>query len=308
MGYRDYFDTKPTLGNTSNSLVLLFAANAFVFLILNFLKVAYTLDYGTAAESLFVKKVLYWFTLSPQAHELLSKPWSVLVYMISHYSTWGFISNMLWLWAFGYVLQDLTGNRKLIPVYLYGGFVGGLFFVASATYITSIQQQVGQTYLYEGCNAAVIAIAVATTTVSHRYRIFQHIGEGFPLWILTLIYLAVDIVYVATNNVAVGIAHLAAAIMGYVFIKQLQKGKDWSNWMYGLVNKIDDLFNPEKKHKRTRQVERVFYKTQSPVFTKTMNVTERKVDEILDKINKIGYDKLSKEEKDFLERASKDEE
>lgn len=228
MGYRDYFDKKPTLGNSSNALVILFAANAFVFLILNFLKIVYTLDYGSAAEPLFLKKVLYWFTLSPQAHEFLNKPWTILVYMISHYSTWGFISNMLWLWAFGYVLQDLVGNRKLIPVYLYGGFFGGLFFVASATYSSYIHQQIGQNYLYEGCNAAIVAVAVATTTLSPRYKIFQHIGEGFSLWILTLIYLAVDVVYIATNNLAVGVAHFVAAIVGYVFIKQLRNGNDWT--------------------------------------------------------------------------------
>jgi len=128
MGDRDYFEKKPTLGQNNNSLIILFATNAFLFVILNFLKVTYLLDgLGDAAESLFQKKILYWFTLSPYASELLSKPWSLLTYMFSNYSIMGFISNMLWLWAFGYVLQDLVGNKKLIPIYLYGGFFGGIF-------------------------------------------------------------------------------------------------------------------------------------------------------------------------------------
>jgi membrane associated rhomboid family serine protease len=308
MGQRDYFDKKPTLGQNNNALVTLFAINAFIFITLNFLKIVYSLDYGAAAESMFQQRILHWFTLSPQAHELLGKPWTTLTYMFSHYSTIGFISNMLWLWAFGYVLQDLVGNRKLIPIYLYGGFVGGLFFVLSASYIPFIHNNIDKNYLFEGCNAAVVAVAIATTTLSPKYKMFQHIGSGFSLWILTLFFVAVDISFVAFSSPAIAIAHLAAAIIGFVFIKQLQNGNDWSSWMNNLVYWVDDLFNPEKKQQRTKQVDRVFYKTKAPIYAKTANITEKRVDEILDKINKQGYTKLSQEEKDFLERASKEAE
>jgi membrane associated rhomboid family serine protease len=310
MGQRDYFskdfDKKPTLGQTNNALVILFAANAFIFLTLNFLKIVYSLDYGSAAETMFQKRILHWFTLSPQAHQLFSKPWAILVYMFSHYSTIGFISNMLWLWAFGYVLQDLVGNKKLIPIYLYGGFVGGIFFIASATYIPFIQQSIDANYLLEGCNASVVAVAIATTTLSPKYKMFQHIGAGFSLWILTLMFAAVDISFVAFSSPAIAIAHFAAAVIGFVFVKQLQNGNDWSNWMIATTNWVDDLFNPEKKQQRIKQTDKIFYKNNAPVFEKKMNVTESKINEILDKINNKGYNKLSQEEKDFLERASKE--
>lgn len=309
MGQRDYFEAKPTLGQNSNSLVILFATNAFVFVILNFLKIVFLLDgLGEAAEGLFQKKILYWFTLSPQTHELLSKPWTLLTYFFSHYSIWGFVSNMLWLWAFGYVLQDLVGNKKLIPIYLYGGFFGGLVFVATATYIPSVHYTIFSGYLHEGAGAAIVAVAVATTTLSPNYRIYQHIGSGFPLWILGLLFLAVDIASIALGSPAIIASHIVAALVGFVFIKQLKNGNDLGNWMYNIIYKIDDLFNPEKKQRKQQQAERVFYKTNAPVFSKTANVTEKRVDEILDKISKQGYERLSKEEKDFLERASKESE
>ncbi len=308
MGQRDYFDKKPTLGQNNNALVTLFGANAFIFLTLVFLKIVYSLDYGSAAEPMFQQRILYWFTLSPQTHQLLEKPWTILVYMFSHYSIIGFISNMLWLWAFGYVLQDLVGNKKLIPIYLYGGFVGGVFFLLSANYIPFIHEKISGNYLLEGCNASIVAVAIATTTLSPKYKMFQHIGEGFSLWILTLIFIAVDISFVAFSSLAIAIAHFAAAVVGFVFIKQLQNGKDWSAWMNNFVYWIDDLFNPNKKHKRIKQADRVFYKTNEPIFSKTANVTEKRIDEILDKISKQGYERLSKEDKDFLERASKEAE
>ena len=137
---------------------------------------------------------------------------------------------------------------------------------------------------------------------------FQHIGSGFSLWILTLIFVAVDISFVAFSSVAIVVAHLAAAIIGFIFIKQLQKGSDWSSWMNNFVYWIDNLFNPSKKHQRIKQSDRVYYKASTPVYNKIPNVTEKRIDEILDKISKKGYNSLSKEDKEFLERASKEAE
>lgn len=307
MGDRDYFEKKPTLGQNNNSLVILFAINAFFFVILNFLKVVYLLDgLGSAAEVVFQKRILYWFTLSPQPHELLYKPWTLLTYMFSNYSIWGFVSNMLWLWAFGYVMQDLVGNKKLIPIYIYGGLLGAVLFVFTAGYIPFVHQSVFSGFLYEGSSAAIVAVAAATVTLSPNYRIYQHIGSGFSLWILGLIFLAVDIAFIAFSNTAIIISHIVAALIGFIYVKQLGNGNDIGNWMYNMIYWVDDLFNPEKKQKRTKQVDRVFYKTESPVFSKTPNVTEKKVDEILEKISKQGYNRLTADEKDFLERASKE--
>lgn len=306
MGQRDYFDKKPTLGQNNNALIILFGINAFVFVLLQFIYIVYKIDLTKeVAESLFRSKVLYWFSISPQAHHLVVKSWTLITYMFSHYSVIGFISNMLWLWAFGYILQDLVGNKKLIPVYLYGGFASAVFFIFSASYIPAVAHTIHKYFLYEGGNAAIIAVAVATTKLSPRYRIFQHIGEGFPLWILTTIFLLTDIVFLYNTNLAVVISHIAAALMGYIYIVQLQNGNDWGAWMYSIVNKIDELFNPEKKYKKQDSSKMHFYNQTVDAFQKTENLTEKKLNEILDKINSKGYNSLSNSEKDFLDRASK---
>lgn len=307
MSYREYFDKKPTLGQSNNALVILFAINSFFFIIIRFLKLVYDLDYGSAAYSIFEKKIVYWFTISVPLDALLTKPFSLLLYMFSHYSIVGFISNMLWLWAFGYVLQDLVGNKKLIPIYLYGGFIAGLVFTLTANFLPFIYQNINTNYLLEGSSAAIMAVAIATTTLSPRYKIYQHIGNGFQLWILTLIYLAVDVAYIISNNWAVGFAHIAAAAVGYFYIKQLQKGNDWGSWIFTVANKINNLFNPEQKHKNKSSKENHFYKNSVPAYTKHENVNEQKLNEILDKISSKGFSSLTSVEKDFLDRASKEE-
>jgi membrane associated rhomboid family serine protease len=290
MGQRDYFDKKPTLGQTNNALVFLFTINTIIFLILIFLKLVFDLEYRADANAFFNDRVLHWFTLSPQINLLINKPWSIVIYAFTNISVIGFISNMLWLWAFGYILQDLVGNKKLIPVYIYGGFFAGLFFI-----LTSLITTTPSNFLFEGSNTAIIAVAVATTTLSPNYKIFQQIGSGFSLWILTVIYLLIDISYVAYSNWAVVASHVIAALIGFVYIQQLRIGNDWGAWMFNLVNAVQNIFNPIKKNNLKA------VKTNN----KTVDETQIKIDAILDKINLTGYDNLSKSDKDFLEKNTR---
>ena len=76
-----------------------------------------------------------------------------------------------------------------------------------------------------------------------------------------------------------------------------------SNFYSWFIN----MFNPDKNKERNSVKEKVFYNTGNRMpYSKTSNVTEQRIDEILDKINQKGYNYLSKEEKDILKRASED--
>ena len=53
--------------------------------------------------------------------------------------------------------------------------------------------------------------------------------------------------------------------------------------------------------------EKHFYRADKKPFEKVSNVTQQKLDAILDKINQEGYELLTEEEKAFLKRASKED-
>ena len=150
-----------------------------------------------------------------------------------------------------------------------------------------------------------MAVAVATTTLAPDYRIFPLINGGIPLWVLTLIFVAIDYATIASTSGGYAIAHLAGGAIGFIFVRQLRNGNDWSLWMINLVDWIDNLFNPEKKEKAPK--EKLFYKASGKPYQKRSNLTQQRLDEILDKINLQGYHLLTDEEKDFLKRASKEE-
>lgn len=224
--------------------------------------------------------------------------------MFMHLSIWQLISTLLWLWAFGYILQDLAGNSKLLPIYLYGGFVGAVVFLLTNNLFPVLERNLLTTPAMMGGGAAVMAVALATTTLAPDYRLFPMINGGIPLWVLTLVFVAIDFATLSGGNAGIGAAHLSGGAMGFFFVKQLQKGRDWSAWMIGLVDWLDNLFNPEKKNNQRKQQEKHFYRVNRKPYEKIANVTQQKLDAILDKINQHGYAFLTEEEKEFLNRAS----
>ncbi len=293
------------LGEDNNGLVFLFAINALVFVIINFIKIVYYLS--DIPLEFFYKQILNWFSLPASMDTISSRPWTFLTYMFTHHSIWHLISSMLWLWCFGYILQDLTGNSKLVPIYLYGGFIGGLVFVLVNNLFPVLERSIITTEPMLGAGAAVMAIAVATTTLAPDYRLFPLINGGIPLWVLTLIFVAIDFATLASGNAGIGAGHLAGGAMGFVFIRQLRRGTDLGAWMHSVVNWLDDLFSPEKKHAKKKPGEKLFYRSDRKPYEKISNVTQQRLDEILDKINQQGYQFLTDEEKAFLKRASSED-
>lgn len=295
----------PLLGQDSNALTWLIIINASVFIILNFLKIVYSLS--DIPDELFQRQILNWYTLPASLEKLSTRPWVIFSSFFTHFGVFSLIGSLLWLWSFGYILQDLTGNQKLIPIYIYGGVVGAFFFVLTNNIFPALANNIDNVPNMMGAGACLMAIAVATTTLSPDYRIFPLINGGIPLWVLTIVFVAIDFASIGNGKAGIGIAHLAAGGMGFLYVKQLHKGNDLGAWMISLWQWLDDLFNPEKKHVVKKEKDRLFYKTSGKPFVKTPNLTQQKLDEILDKINREGYHLLTNEEKDFLKRASKEE-
>ena len=296
---------KLMLGQEGNSLTTLLIINIVAFVILNFVKIVYLLTGDT--EAVFTQHVLNWFTLPANPAILATRPWTLLTYMFTHYSIWLLISNLLWLWCFGYILQDLTGNKKLIPIYLYGGLAGGIFFMLTISAFPGLRANIANVAPMMGAGPATIALAISTAVISPKYKIFPLINGGIPLWILSAIFVVIHFTTSGISHPGFAAADVAGGLMGFVFVWQMQKGNDWSDWMINLVNWVNDLFNPEKKHRKSVEKQRLYYKSTQQPFQKTPHVTQQRIDDLLDKINQKGYNFLSDEEKDFLKKASKEE-
>lgn len=294
---------KILLGQDGNSLVLLIIVNVIIFIFLSFIRIIYLTNNST--EEVFQAQVINLLSVPAQPQIFAIRPWTLLSYMFIHSGIWELITSMLWLWGFGYIFQDLTGNKKLIPVYLYGGLAGSVFFLLTVNLVPSLRENVNSVFPLAGAGPALMALAVATAAMAPQYRIFPMIN--IPLWVLTALFVVFKVGTSGSGNVGHAAALIAGGLMGYVFVWQLQRGNDWGQWMTDLVNWTNDLFNPKKKHVQELPSKQLFYKSTQKPFKKTPHVTQQRIDDLLDKINHKGYHALTEEEKDFLKKASREE-
>lgn len=292
------YKNKITLGQDNNSLVWLVAINGVMFVMVVVIKVIYQLsiDSNVLAEQTFYREFLQWLTLSSTPMNVITRPWTIFSYMFVHEGFWDLLSTLMWLWGFGYILQSLSGNNKMIPLYIYGGFIAAIVFVTG----NSIFPTLSHAGVFMGGSAAVLCIAIAATTLAPNFRIFPMISGGIPLWLLTAVFCIIDLMNISAGGPVLLAAHALAGVAGFIFITELNKGRDWSAWMNRFAYWFDNLFKPETKPIS----QKLFYKANREPFVKINRNSQQNLDEILDKINQKGLSSLTDEERNFLDQAS----
>jgi membrane associated rhomboid family serine protease len=300
---RDYKTSKFTDNLHNNSLVMLIAINLIVFVLFQFINVFYFFTFTKETVSThFTNDIYNNIALPANPGEFIRKPWTLISYMFYHQGLFHILGNMLWLWMFGYIFHDITGNKKIIPLFIYGALGGAIAFMLAYNFIPTLKSIDANMV---GASAGIMAIVVATTVLAPGYRIFPFINNGIPLWVLTTIYLIIDLALIPVENTGGHIAHLAGGLTGFLFIYFMRRGFDWSVGVNKFFDWVNNLFNPNKPGKKTK--EELFYRTERKPFSKTPNLSQQRVDEILDKINQHGFNSLSQEEKDLLKKASKED-
>lgn len=300
--YKDKYEQPGIRFSINSPVVMLIIINFSVFLFVQFL--AFGNATGDTSISPYLTQKLSAFLVPSGWSQLGSQPWSALTYSIFHYSFLNIVSNMLWFWAFGTLLLTVAGDRTVFPVYIYGAIGGALVFVTIASLVGG-----GPWLPMNASNAAVMAVAVAATTLAPNYRILPQLGRGIPIWTITVLYLIIDFAGMGlADKRPYYAAHLGGAVTGLLFMLSYKNGYDWGAWMNRLYNWFMGLLSPEKNKEGNGVKEKVFYEAgnRNP-YTRTANITQQRVDEILDKISQKGYDKLTKEEKDILKRASEND-
>ncbi len=303
--YKQKRGRRLTIGQDGNTLTMLIAVQLVIFVVLAFVKVVYYFR-GGDAMSLYESQVLSWVALPADLPVLLARPWTLLTHMFVHDAVGHIIANMIWLWVFGYIFQDLTGNKKLVPLFFYGALTGAVAFILSYNIIPALHPALGEAKAI-GASAGIMAIAIGATVLSPGYRIFPMINGGIPLWVVTLLFAILDLATIPYNNPGGHIAHLAGAGMGLVFVRQLQQGREWGEWINRFFDWANNLFNPAKPARGQASKTQLYYKSTVTPFKKTVHLTQQKVDEILEKIHQKGYHTLNDEEKEVLKRASKED-
>lgn len=278
----------------ANVLVKLIAINVAIFLIVNLGAFILRTTPGNFAS---------WFVLSDNMSTLLYRPWTLITYGFLHFGFFHILFNMLWLYWFGIFVLNLFNGKRLLTIYLLGALAGGILFVLAYNLFPVFEGSRG--YLL-GASGAVTAIMIfiATYTPNTEVRIFTF---KLKLWHIAVFLFVLDLVRIPTSGNAGGLmAHVGGAIFGYFYAVQLAKGNDIGKWFEYFLGWCASFFKPQKK-KPFKKVHRTTQPS-SARSTQKESKTEyqKKVDIILDKIGKSGYESLTKQEKDFLFKAGKE--
>jgi membrane associated rhomboid family serine protease len=242
------------------------------------------------------------FSLHADGVEFITKPWTLLTYSLFHSGFSHILFNMLLLFLGGQIFLQYLTERQLLSLYILGVVAGGLLFVVSINAFPIFNHPI-EDYKIVGASAGVMALVIGIATYVPNYSVRLFLLGNVKLWHIAAFLLFIDLIQFQSGNEGGHISHIGGDIIGYLYAKQLRKGKDIGSWVNNIIDKITDLFKP-KPHPFQK-----VYRNETPRDDYEYNLTkkqhEEKVDDILGKISKSGYESLTSEEKDFLFKAGK---
>lgn len=231
--------------------------------------------------------IIEWFSLQPEFEFLLFRPWTILSYGFLHLGFFHIVFNLLFLFYFGNLFLDFFNTRQFLVYYLLGIIAGGLIYMLAYNYLPALKTQ--QTLLV-GASAGVTAIVIGISSHIPQYSLhFRFIGK-VKLMYIAIGMVVLDIIQIPAGNAGGHLAHLGGALLGFLMTTYFGQGTPLISWMGTLFS------TKEKTPLKTVYKNK---KENSPRRT-NKNEDQARIDSILDKISKSGYDTLSKEEKDFL--------
>ena len=237
--------------------------------------------------------VAYFGAFWPFAPE---QAWRFVSYMFVHVDFWHFLFNMLMLWMFGSDVADMMGSKHFTGMYFFCGIFAAVFSL--------VMYVLGMTNApIIGASGALMGIFVA------YYKFFPNrmllMFFFFPMRIKYAMWfmVAVDVFMAHSSDGIAHFAHLGGVVGGFLYMYFYERG------FGGLGTAFEKMRGPKfKVHQGGRSESDSGEKSndepeaiEGEVFYMDEN---KRMDEILRKVNREGINSLSDSERQFLLKAS----
>lgn len=213
-------------------------------------------------------------------------PWRVLheltvyqfgTYLFLHGGFFHLFFNMLMLWMFGRELEEIWGKAYFLKFYFLTGIGAGItsFLVSPDSHAVTI-----------GASGAIMALLVAFAMQNPDREVYLWFLFPIKIKYLVMFLIAFDLV-AAVGRPPDGVArfaHLGGALVGFLYLKV--------DWRLAALGRRLRNYRYERRVKKVRQ------------NTERNRRMMDEVDRVLDRINEVGYDGLTREEKRLLDDAS----
>ena len=238
---------------------------------------------------------------------LIYRPWSLVTQLFTHGSFTHFLFNMVALYFSGRIFINFFNQRRLLLTYLLGGIFGYLIHLIAYYSFPGIAEEGVASIL--GASGAVFAIFVASAVHNPSYPIHLFGVFKLPLFVIAALYVLSDLMGVGSKDQVAHFAHLGGALFGGLSVINAFSSKNFMNRIDRFIFRFK-LGNISIKQKTRKPKMKVHQSTKASAQTDEQYnadkvVQKERIDAILEKISKKGYEGLSKEEKDILFNESK---
>jgi len=242
---------------------------------------------------------LGWLELKSDFFDFISTPWTLFTYAFLHYDFMHIFFNMLWLYVLGRMFINLFSKKIALNVYFLGALFGGLLFLLGYNVFPNV---FGNTARLVGASAAIRALLIFLCAYmpNKEFRFFM---VNLKLWHIGIAIVILDFIGLFGLNAGGNLAHFGGSILGYFYATQLRKGHDIGKGFERFMDSIMRLFTPKSPLKTVYKKKKDIAGYTKEEFEEFNN--QKRINIILDKISKSGYESLSKEEKEFLFKAGK---
>lgn len=234
--------------------------------------------------------------LSSNIEVFFMQPWTIITFNFFHVGILHLLFNLLVLHFSGRLFATYFTDKQLLGVYLLGGIFSGITFVLTYFVFNKFSVLVG-------ASGAIMAILIATATYAPFLLLRMPLVGVVKLWHVAFVLVLIDLIQLPMENTGGHLAHLGGAFFGFLYVKTLQNGTDLTKGLSLFFDFIVAALQPKKRvpfKKVHRNPSR-----QCGASEGQKTVTQKQIDDILDKISTSGYDSLTKEEKEFLFKAGK---
>lgn len=281
----------------SNALRILLLANAAVFIIA-LLGKNYYLNLSGVGYGSLREYILYFGAFFPTSP---LEVWRYVSYMFIHFDFMHFFFNMLMLWMFGSEVAEWMGTRHFVSMYFFCGIFAALF-----SFFMCLLGLTNNPII--GASGALMGVFVAYYKFFPERMLLMFFVIPMKIKHAIWVMIALDILFANSGDAIAHFAHLGGVVAGFLYMAVYQNGPKviYNSPLSGFFRLFSS--HPEK-YNRTRSSSSRSYENDSVEEPEVLEgevfyVNEQKrMDEILKKVEREGIQSLSESEREFLLKA-----